>query len=464
GGPDDEGAAPDETTTTSVAEGDDAGDEGEAAAFPVEIEHKYGTTTIEAEPTRVVSVGYNDQDDLLALGVIPVGIRDWYGEQPYAVWPWAQDELGDAEPEVLSNAELNFEAIAALDPDLIIGVSSGMTEEDYALLDAIAPTVPQSGDYVDYGMPWQERALMIGRAVGLEAEAQALVDEVEGEFAAAREAHPEFDGATAAVAFVYNDLPGVYGSEDIRSRVMTDLGFVIPEEYDELAGDQFYVSISEEQTDLLDTDVLVWVGDAASLDLAQSLALRDNLTAVAEGREVFVGEPLGGAFSFASPLSLSYFLEQMVPKLAAAVDGDPATEVPAGADVDGADAGAADEADEEAAVELGPDEQAVADAYQTVFDSATTQEEKAAFLPAAAELAPTIEQYGAMAEGMGGIEMVVKAVTIDGATASVTYDVLIGGSAAYTDLEGTAVDEGGTWTVTRDEFCGFMSSARTPCS
>lgn len=300
---------------------------------------------------------------------------------------------------------------------------------------------------------------MIGRAVGQAAEAEALVEGVEGEFAAAREAHPEFEGATAAVAFVYNDLPGVYASEDIRSGVMTDLGFVIPAEYDELAGDQFYVSISEEQTDLLDTDVLVWVGDAASLDLAQSLALRDNLAAVSEGREVFVGEPLGGAFSFASPLSLSYFLDQMVPKLAAAVDGDPATEVPAGNGDD--DAGTDDEAG--AAAELGPDEQAVADAYQTVFDSATTGDEKAAFLPDAAELAPTIEAYSSMAEGLGGIEMVVKAVSIEGETATVTYDVLIGGSPAYTDLDGTATAADGTWTVTREEFCGFMSSAQTPC-
>ena len=45
----------------------------------------------------MVSVGFSDQDTLLALGVVPVGIRDWYGDQPNAVWPWATDELGDAE-------------------------------------------------------------------------------------------------------------------------------------------------------------------------------------------------------------------------------------------------------------------------------------------------------------------------------------------------------------------------------
>ena len=70
-------------------------------SLPVTVEHALGTTTVEAEPTRVVTVGVTEQDTVLALGVTPVGVTDWYGDQPYATWPWAQDELGDATPEVL---------------------------------------------------------------------------------------------------------------------------------------------------------------------------------------------------------------------------------------------------------------------------------------------------------------------------------------------------------------------------
>ena len=135
---------------------------GGRRAFPVTIEHKFGETTIDAEPERVVSIGYNEHDFLLALGVVPVALRDWYGEQPNSVWPWAQDELGDATPEVLPSTDLNFEQIAALDPDLIVGVWSGMTAEDYELLSAIAPTVAQPENYDDYGTPWQEQTLILG--------------------------------------------------------------------------------------------------------------------------------------------------------------------------------------------------------------------------------------------------------------------------------------------------------------
>ena len=68
--------------------------------FPVTVEHKYGSTTITQAPERVVSIGYTDQDALFALGVTPIAIRYWYGDETNAVFPWAQDEAGDAVPEV----------------------------------------------------------------------------------------------------------------------------------------------------------------------------------------------------------------------------------------------------------------------------------------------------------------------------------------------------------------------------
>ena len=43
---------------------------------------------------------------------------------------------------------------------------------------------------------------------------------------------------------------------------------------------------------------------------------------------LLVTDELSGAFSFGSPLNIEYALEQLVPELALAVDGDPATSVP----------------------------------------------------------------------------------------------------------------------------------------
>ena len=444
---------PDATTADTTAD---------TAAFPVTIEHKFGEITIESEPERVVSIGFADQDWLLALGVTPIAIREWYGEFPYATWPWAQDELGDATPEVLPSTELNFEQIAALRPDLIVGVGSGMTDSDYDKLSQIAPTLAQPDDYIDYGVPWDVTTELIGKAVGKPAEAAALIEHVNGLYADARQANPDFEGATSAVAFYFENLPGAYSSSDSRSRLMQDLGFVTPPEFDELAGDSFYFSVSSEDIDTLDTDVLIWImGSEEELPALANMATRPSLRAYAEGREVITDTLLSGAFSFASPLSIEYLLELLVPELALAVDGDPSTVVPSAQALLG-DAPPTDDTSSTAAV-LDADQHAAADAWSTVFDSTVSFDDKAAHLEDADALQPTVESYTTAGDAMGGISLVPTDVVIDGETATVTYDVMFGDSAAYTALTGEISNVDGTWTVSRSEFCSFMVSARNAC-
>jgi iron complex transport system substrate-binding protein len=320
GGDDDDAEASSSSSTAVAASAD---------AFPVTIEHKYGSTTIDSAPERVVSVGYNDQDTILALGIVPVAIRDWYGDQPSATWPWAHELLDGAEPEVLDPSALNFEAIAALDPDLIIGVSSGMTEEEYDTLSAIAPTLTQSGSFVDYGMPWQDQTLMIGEALGKRDEAEAMLDDIEDRYEEVKADHPELAGAEATVSYVLDEANiGAYGPEDGRSRLLTDLGMVIPQDVVDAAGDQFYSSFSWEQIGMLDNDILIWIAsEPGVIDQIKAAPLRQQLRAVSEGREIFLTDLEAGAASFSSVLSLPYLLDTLVPKLAAAVDGDPATAV-----------------------------------------------------------------------------------------------------------------------------------------
>jgi iron complex transport system substrate-binding protein len=321
------GCGSDSTPAADAADGD-----GDAAAFPITIEHKYGSTTIDRAPKRVVSVGFTDQDFLLTLGVVPVGIRDWYGDQPRAVWPWARDALGDAKPTVLSADEIEFEKVAALRPDLIVGVSSGMTEDEYETLSAIAPTITQTDEYVDYGVPWQDGLRMIGQAVGKSDEADAQIEKIDAQFEDIRDAHPEWKGEEGTVSYVTSETEvGAYSSQDTRGRLLTALGITIPPEIDQLAGDQFYSSFSLEELKRLDRDVILWIGldEAGITDRVKANPLRQHMRTAKEGREIFLTEMQGAAAGFSSPLSLPYLLDSLVPQLEASLDGNPATVVPA---------------------------------------------------------------------------------------------------------------------------------------
>lgn len=291
-------------------------------AFPVTIDHKYGSTTIDALPERIVTVGLTDHDALLALDIVPVGTTEWFGEHPGAVWPWAQDKLGGTVPQVVGNAQgVNFENIAALNPDLILALFSGITEDEYELLSQIAPTVAQPADSVDYGIPWQTLTLTVGKAVGQTAEAEALVAGVEEEFAQVRAAYPEFVGATSVVATPYQGI-WVYGPQDVRGRFLTLLGFELPAELAEITGAEFGGNLSMERADLLDVDVIIWL-DPEDAEGELGGPVYQNLSVHTEGREVFLdsyNDPLGGATSFVSVLSLPYLLDELVPQMAEAMN------------------------------------------------------------------------------------------------------------------------------------------------
>ncbi len=317
---------------------DDAGSSGAAAttgasasAFPVSVAHKYGTAEIDAAPKRVVVVGLREQDDLLALGIAPVATTEWFGEEPGAIAPWARAELGSRPlPTVLTNTDgIDIEQVASLRPDLIVGIYSGMTRDEHTTLSKIAPTIAQPKGVVDYGSTWEQELTMIGTAVGKADEARQMGEQVRSRVEQAAAAHPEFEGRTATVAAVFEGTY-IYGPQDARTRFLTDLGFVFPKRLSSVGGkDEFGGSISNERLDLLDLDTVVWLTEGRSVirSVKEDPVYRD-LGVREEGRDLFVDEADGdiyAAFSKESVLSLPIMLDDLVPRLAAAVDDDPAT-------------------------------------------------------------------------------------------------------------------------------------------
>lgn len=97
----------------------------------------------------------------------------------------------------------------------------------------------------------------------------------------------------------------------------------------DLAGGANFVEVSTERLSLFDTDVLLWLVDNDD-QRAQIRAgpLYARLDVATQGRDVYLNyqtDHLSEATSVQTVLSLPFLLDGLVPKLTAAIDGNPAT-------------------------------------------------------------------------------------------------------------------------------------------
>lgn len=163
-----------------------AGASEASAAFPQTIVHERGEATLETQPKRIVALEWTYVEDLLALGIQPVGVADIAGFQDWVRVPVALDP---AVVDVGLRGEPSIEKIAALNPDLIIGLYS-TTEANFAELNAIAPTLvfnpyPSDQSLSQYDEMRQTLGT-IARATGRESEAAAALERMEATFAEVR--------------------------------------------------------------------------------------------------------------------------------------------------------------------------------------------------------------------------------------------------------------------------------------
>ena len=309
---------------TSCGSGDTGSSEDAAAssspsgsgASPVTVETAFGPVEVPEEPERVVALGWSDAETALALGVQPVGASDWLGFGGEGVGPWAEG-LYDEAPEIIETLEPSLEAIAALDPDLILDTRAPATQDRHDALSAIAPTIGQPEGVGPYQTTWQQQLDLVGQALGREEEAAELQAEVEQQFTEAAEANPQFEGTEVAVGAYTSEGFGAYVRGDTRVDFMEALGFTNEAAIQDLAGESFSVSLSEEQVPLLDAPLTVVFPIFVDAAQITSNPLWQSLPSVQQGNAlVLEDQTLVNAFSSGSALGTRYALENAVPLFA----------------------------------------------------------------------------------------------------------------------------------------------------
>lgn len=267
----------------SVPEGMGSGESD--GVFPRTVSHFQGETTIEARPERVAVISTGQADGLLSLGVVPIAstrgdgadlvpayLTEAYPEQSEAIAGIA--DVGD-------RFEPDYEALAALHPDLILlNVSGKDSETMYGLLSAIAPTVATEGT----GVNWKQDYLLVADAVGRTEQAQAVLDEFHAD--AEQLGHSLPSAPTVSFTRQNADRLRVFGVPSFTGSIAEDIGVARPgtQTFDKTSRD-----ISNEELDLADAD-WIFYGVQGETNTLSSAPLWGDLEAVKAGHAVRVDD------------------------------------------------------------------------------------------------------------------------------------------------------------------------------
>ncbi len=262
----------------SACAGDDAtAATDEAASSEVTVTHAQGETAVPVDPQDVVVFDVGVISTLDSLGVDIAGV-------PEAAYPEALAKFGgDEYPKVGSLFEPDYEAVNALEPDLI--VVAGRSAAVYPELSEIAPTIDLTVDNGNFFSSFRERVTTLAEVFGEEDAVAERLDALDTRIAEVREAAG--DAGEALFVMTSAGELSAYGPDTRFGFVFNELG-VTPADENLTAADHgdaiSFEYLAETDPDLLlvlDRDAAIGESGAAAeqvldTDLVRSTSAWEN--------------------------------------------------------------------------------------------------------------------------------------------------------------------------------------------
>lgn len=155
------------------------------ASGPITVTDGRGKeVTLPAPATKVVSLEWNTTEDVISLGVQPVGVADIEG---YRSWVTASPITGEP-VDVGTRTEPSLESVAQAEPDLILGIVGSVPESAMEQMEKIAPVVLLTG--ADAARPIElmtENFHTTAQLLGKQAEAATVLAELDAAVAAGKQ-------------------------------------------------------------------------------------------------------------------------------------------------------------------------------------------------------------------------------------------------------------------------------------
>lgn len=183
--------------------------------YAAPIKHAQGETDIDGVPQKIVVFDLAAVDTLDALGVeidgLPTGILP----------PYLQKYAGANITNVGTMFEPDFEAVAAMEPDLII--VGGRSAPKYAELSKLAPTIDLTVDRTNFFASAKQNTVTLGEIFGKQAEAAEAVAALDTSLAGLR-ASAE-DAGNVLVMITTGGRMSAHGPGSRFDVVFSDYGF-----------------------------------------------------------------------------------------------------------------------------------------------------------------------------------------------------------------------------------------------
>lgn len=278
----------------------------------ITVEHALGTTTITGTPTRVVALEWTYVEDLLALGLQPVGAADIEG---YADWIDIPIALDEDVVDVGTRQEPNLERIAELEPDLILTASFRSTE-NYDELSAIAPTLafnPYPEDDTTHYDEMVNTFMTIAQVLGREEEGAQVINDLQAHLDAAQAALADAgradDTFILAQGWVANDAATfrLFTDNAMAVRILERIG--LENAWDDAPQLYGFTEISFEGFAGIGDTNFFYVAQQNANDTFEDSALWNGLPFVQSGRAYWMG---GDVWLFGGPLSAETLVDTVL--------------------------------------------------------------------------------------------------------------------------------------------------------
>lgn len=306
-----------EEGATTTAAGSAEPETTTATSGPITITDARGEElTLDAPATEVVGLEWGVIENLISLGVMPVGVADVEG---YTAWVSAAP-LDEGVVDVGLRGEPSIDALVALEPDLVVATTdlpANIIEQIEGLVPVLVVRAAAAERPVDQ---MRDNIRLVAQAVGKEAEADALVERVDAAIAEGTQAMADagLEGQPFTLADAWMDGNNVsiraFTAGSLMGAVAEEMGLV--NAWD-LEGDADYglaITDVEGLTNLGDVQFTYYT-NAAEVDAIAEL----------DGNPIWEGLPFvqngnvhrlpDGIWMFGGPLSVEQFVDATVEAL-----------------------------------------------------------------------------------------------------------------------------------------------------